>query len=76
MPKIPSPDKRLTNLPPYRQLGQILVHKGVISDDQLRIALQEQVKTHEPLGRLLVAWAFCLKPPSETCFLRTWDKKA
>ncbi|MBI3221952.1 MAG: Flp pilus assembly complex ATPase component TadA [Nitrosomonadales bacterium] len=39
-------------------LGQMLVSKGVISDDQLRIALQEQTKTHQPLGRLLVRLGF------------------
>jgi type II secretory ATPase GspE/PulE/Tfp pilus assembly ATPase PilB-like protein len=39
-------------------LGRILVDKGVISDDQLRIALQEQNKTHQPLGRLLVRLGF------------------
>jgi type IV pilus assembly protein PilB len=44
--------------PPAKQLGQILVSKGVISDDQLRIALQEQGKTHQPLGRLLVRLGF------------------
>jgi type II secretory ATPase GspE/PulE/Tfp pilus assembly ATPase PilB-like protein len=44
--------------PPAKQLGQILVGKGVISDDQLRIALQEQGKTHQPLGRLLVRLGF------------------
>jgi type II secretory ATPase GspE/PulE/Tfp pilus assembly ATPase PilB-like protein len=45
--------------PPIQQpLGRILVSKGVISDDQLRIALQEQSKTHQPLGRLLVRLGF------------------
>ena len=39
-------------------LGRMLVGKGVISDDQLRIALQEQGKTHQPLGRLLVRLGF------------------
>src|SRR5512145_1722878 len=39
-------------------IGQLLVDKGVISDDQLRIALQEQNKTHQPLGRLLVRLGF------------------
>jgi len=43
---------------PLQPLGQILVGKGVISDDQLRIALQEQGKTHQPLGRLLVRLGF------------------
>jgi len=39
-------------------LGRMLVNKGVISDDQLRIALQEQNKSHQPLGRLLVRLGF------------------
>src|SRR3989338_4242235 len=39
-------------------LGHILIDKGVISDDQLRIALQEQNKSHQPLGRLLVRLGF------------------
>jgi type II secretory ATPase GspE/PulE/Tfp pilus assembly ATPase PilB-like protein len=39
-------------------LGRLLVDKGVISDDQLRIAQQEQNKTHQPLGRLLVRLGF------------------
>ena len=39
-------------------LGRLLVEKGVISADQLRIALQEQRKNHQPLGRLLVRLGF------------------
>ena len=39
-------------------LGRLLVHRGVISEDQLRIALQEQRKNHQPLGRLLVRLGF------------------
>ncbi|MDP2695103.1 MAG: secretion system protein E, partial [Gallionella sp.] len=39
-------------------LGRMLVDKGVISEDQLRIALQEQVKSHQPLGRLLARLGF------------------
>jgi type II secretory ATPase GspE/PulE/Tfp pilus assembly ATPase PilB-like protein len=49
----------MSSIPPIHQpLGRILVGKGVISDDQLRIALQEQSKTHQPLGRLLVSLGF------------------
>ena len=45
--------------PPIQQpLGRLLVEKGVISEDQLRIALQEQNKNHQPLGRLLVGLGF------------------
>jgi len=47
-----------SNPPIHQPLGRILVSKGVISDDQLRIALQEQSKTHQPLGRLLVGLGF------------------
>lgn len=50
-------NNKKTDSPP-QQLGQILLGKGVISDDQLRIALQEQGKTHQPLGRLLVRLGF------------------
>lgn len=41
-----------------KPLGQLLVEKGVISEDQLRIALLEQNKTHLPLGRLMVGLGF------------------
>ncbi|MDZ4201897.1 MAG: ATPase, T2SS/T4P/T4SS family [Gallionella sp.] len=41
-----------------RPLGLVLVEKGVISEDQLRIAGQEQAKTHQPMGRLLVRLGF------------------
>ena len=48
-----------TQQPPIQQpLGRLLVEKGVISEDQLRIALQEQNKNHQPLGRLLVGLGF------------------
>ena len=39
-------------------IGQLLIARGVISEDQLRIALQEQHKNHQPLGRLLVGLGF------------------
>ena len=38
--------------------GAMLVAKGVISEDQLRIATQEQNKTPQPLARLLVSLGF------------------
>ncbi|TNC96992.1 MAG: type IV pilus assembly protein PilB [Gallionellaceae bacterium] len=39
-------------------IGQLLIAKGVISEDQLRIATQEQAKSPQPLGRLLVRLGF------------------
>ncbi|MDP2759561.1 MAG: GspE/PulE family protein [Sideroxyarcus sp.] len=39
-------------------IGQLLIAKGVISEDQLRIATQEQSKSPQPLGRLLVRLGF------------------
>ena len=44
---------------PHRlPLGQILIAQGVISEDQLRIALLEQTKCNLPVGKLLVSLGF------------------
>jgi type IV pilus assembly protein PilB len=39
-------------------LASMLLAKGMLNQDQLRIALQEQGKNHQPLGRLLVMLGF------------------
>jgi type IV pilus assembly protein PilB len=39
-------------------IGKVLIQKGVISEDQLRIALIEQRASREPLGKLLVSLGF------------------
>ena len=39
-------------------LGKLLVLKGVISEDQLRIALLEQKRTLDPLGKLFISLGF------------------
>jgi len=39
-------------------LGKMLIQKGVISEDQLRIALIEQKRSNEPLGKLLITLGF------------------
>ena len=44
--------------PQPRLLGQILITRGVLSEDQLHIALLEQIKTNQPIGRQLVALGF------------------
>ncbi len=41
-----------------RPLGEQLLEKGVLSEDQLRIALFEQQESREPLGRVLVRLGF------------------
>ena len=41
-----------------RHLGQILIDQGILTEDQLRIALLEQLKTNQPVGRLLVQLGF------------------
>src|SRR5712675_2999927 len=41
-----------------RHLGQILIDQGILTEDQLRIALHEQTKQHVPVGRLLVQLGF------------------
>jgi type IV pilus assembly protein PilB len=47
------------NTNPSRQpIGQVLIARGVISEDQLRIALLEQMKANLPVGKLLVSLGF------------------
>ena len=43
---------------PRRQLGKILRDRGILSEDQLRIALIEQKRSGEPLGKTLVKLGF------------------
>ena len=45
---------------PKRELriGELLVQKGVVSSDQVRIALTEQKKNREHLGKILVQLGF------------------
>ncbi|TFH12390.1 MAG: secretion system protein E [Nitrosomonadales bacterium] len=50
--------EELPEKPSGKPLGKLLVEKGVISEDQLRIALLEQSKRHLPLGRLMVGLGF------------------
>ncbi|PKO83470.1 MAG: secretion system protein E [Betaproteobacteria bacterium HGW-Betaproteobacteria-11] len=44
--------------PKRRPIGQVLIQRGVISEDQLRIALLEQMKLNQPVGKLLVSLGF------------------
>jgi len=49
----------MTASPPHQQqLGQVLIAKGILSEDQLRIALLEQMKSNQPVGKLLVSLGF------------------
>src|SRR3981189_1167039 len=41
-----------------RHIGQILIDQGILTEDQLRIALLEQTNSHVPVGRLLVQLGF------------------
>ncbi|HEY9380886.1 MAG TPA: GspE/PulE family protein [Burkholderiales bacterium] len=41
-----------------RHIGQILISQGILTEDQLRIALLEQLKSRQPVGRLLVQLGF------------------
>jgi type II secretory ATPase GspE/PulE/Tfp pilus assembly ATPase PilB-like protein len=47
------------NAPTHRRpLGQVLISQGILSEDQLRIALLEQMKSNLPVGKLLVSLGF------------------
>ncbi len=43
---------------PQRRIGEMLVEKGIITEDQLKIALTEQKKNPEQLGKILINLGF------------------
>ena len=53
-PSVPSRSSALAT----PRIGELLVAKGVVSEDQIRIAAIEQKRRHEPLGRILVRLGF------------------
>jgi len=60
-PSTSSPAREENGLPRAgkgRPLGQILTAAGLLSEDQLRIALLEQSRQDKPLGKLLVSLGF------------------
>ena len=44
--------------PDTHRIEELLLRKGVVSEDQIRIALTEQKRRHEPIGRILVRFGF------------------
>ncbi len=44
--------------PRPRRIGRVLVEQQILTEDQLRIALLEQAKSSQPVGRLLVQLGF------------------
>lgn len=57
-------------------IGQALIRQGVISDDQLRIALLEQIKLDQPVGRLLVNLGFISEATLRDTLSRSLGKKS
>lgn len=47
---------------PKVMLGELMVEKGVITPDQLRIVLLEQKRTNVPIGKLLINSGFITEP--------------
>jgi general secretion pathway protein E/type IV pilus assembly protein PilB len=41
-----------------RPIGQVLIAQGMLTEDQLRIALLEQMKSNQPIGKLLITLGF------------------
>ena len=54
----PAPARESVGRKPRRRLGEILVDRGHLSPVQLDLALREQRRTKEPLGRILVGLGF------------------
>ena len=58
MPSLAFESDQTSTRPAQRQLGQVLIAKGILSEDQLHIALLEQQKSNQPIGKLLVSLGF------------------
>lgn len=41
-----------------KNLGELLINAGIINKEQLQVALDEQKKTNEPLGKILIRLGF------------------
>lgn len=57
-------------------LGAQLIQKGVISEDQLRIALIEQKRIGEPLGKLLINLGFVTEATVREALSETLDQQS
>ena len=62
--------------PNRKPLGQVLIAQGVISEDQLRIALLEQGKSSLPIGRLLVVLGFVSEATLRDALSQTLGKQS
>jgi len=59
-----------------RQLGQVLIARGILSEDQLRIALLEQMKCNQPVGKLLVSLGFVSETTLRDALSESLGKKS
>ncbi|HSG23425.1 MAG TPA: ATPase, T2SS/T4P/T4SS family [Azonexus sp.] len=62
--------------PQHRPLGQILIAEGILSEDQLRIALLEQMKLNQPIGKLLVSLGFVSEATLRQALSETLGKQS
>ena len=58
-----------------KPLGEQLLEKGALSEDQLRIALFEQQSSGDPLGRILVRLGFVTEATIRDMLSETGDAK-
>ena len=65
-----------TPTPTRQPIGQLLIAQGVISEDQLRIALLEQMKSNQPIGKLLVSLGFVSETTLRDALGESLGKKA
>ena len=57
-----------------QRIGETLLHMGLISTDQLHIALHEQDRSGEPIGRQLVRLGFLSEATLREALARTLDR--
>jgi len=75
MTNMPAANKPLADKPKL-PLGKLLIQKGVISEDQLRIALMEQKRSGEQLGKLFINLGFVTEATVREALSETFNQQS
>jgi type II secretory ATPase GspE/PulE/Tfp pilus assembly ATPase PilB-like protein len=65
-----------STMPSSKPIGSQLLELGHINDDQLYLALQEQVRQHRPLGDLLVRLGFVSEDTLRNVLAERWGQQS
>lgn len=59
-----------------KRLGEELVHRGLVTDDQVNIALKEQKRLGKPLGEVMIALGFISESKMRDALAEMLDRES